>query len=106
MKRSHMPLELSLCFAALSLAMVVVLGIMERRVASYRARNAANACAHCGTGLDERTARRIAYRLSYKEPAVDIGVCPPCFERHRGRRVMFWSLFLPCVAVLFWWLKR
>ena len=106
MKRSHTPLEVSLCFAALSLAAVVVIAIMERRVASYHARNAAGECAHCGIGLDDGTARRIAYRLSSKEPAVDIGVCPPCFERHRGRRVMFWSLFLSCAAVLFWWLKR
>jgi hypothetical protein len=105
-RRSHLPLELSLCFAALSLAAAVVLQIMEGRVASYRARNEAGECAHCRIGLDDRTARRIAYRLSYKEPATDIAVCAPCFERHRGRRVMFWSLFVPCAAMLFWWLRR
>jgi hypothetical protein len=105
-RRSHTPLELSLCFAALSFAAVVVVLIMEGRVASYRARNEAGECAHCRIGLDDRTVRRIAYRLSKTEPATDIAVCPPCFERHRGRRVMFWSLFLSGAAMLFWWLRR
>jgi hypothetical protein len=100
------PIEHTLLLAGLILAVNTVLWMMRRRAERYRARNAARLCGHCLTELEGRLTRAIAYRLSKTGPAIDVDVCMPCFDRHRGRRVMFWSLFLSCAAVLFWWLKR
>jgi hypothetical protein len=106
MRSRGAPIEQTLVFVGLALAACIVLHVMERRVERYRARNAAGLCAHCRTGLENRRTRTIGYRLSKTGPAIDIDVCPPCFDRHRGRRVMFWSVFLSCAAMLLWWLKR
>jgi hypothetical protein len=98
--------EQTLVIAGLILAAYVVIWVMQRRVERYRARNDAGLCAHCPAALEGRRTRAITYRVSKTGEGTDIDVCLPCFDRHRGGRVMFWSFFLPCAAVLFWWLKR
>ena len=106
MRSRGAPIEHTLVLAGVVLAACIVLWVMERRVERYRARNAAGLCAHCPAELEGRRTRAITYRLSKTGEGTGIDVCLPCFDRHRGGRVMFWSLFLSCAAVLFWWLKR
>ena len=106
MRSRNVPIEQTLVFAALILAANIIIWEMKRRVERYRVRNAAGLCAHCPAELEGRRTRAITYRLSKTGEGIGIDVCLPCFDRHRGGRVMFWSLFLSCAAVLFWWLKR